>query len=196
MMSSSERSPRRVLVADDSALMRSMLCEQIAHSGGFKVVGEAATGYQVIRLVHELDPDIITLDLAMPDLGGVEALDYVLSQAPRPVVIVSAHDRALADPALNAMVSGAVEFVAKPNGSSIEEAVAFRTRLYQALRAASVAHLLNLPRRRQVLQHRARHPHNAASGARCAVALAASAGGPRTLAEIIPRLPEDLSAAT
>lgn len=194
-MSSSERPPRRVLIADDSDLMRAMLSEQITHSGAFEVVGEAATGYQLIRLVHELDPDIITLDLAMPDLGGVEALDYVLNQAPRPVVIISAQDRELVDPALNAMVSGAVEFVAKPAGSSIEEAVAFRNRLYQALRAASVAHLLNLPRRRQVLQHRARRPHEAGSGARCAVGIAASTGGPRTLLEIVPRLPADLPAA-
>lgn len=194
-MSSSERPVRRVLIADDSEMMRSMLREQITHSGGFEIVGEAASGYQVIRLVHELDPDIITLDLAMPDLGGVEALDYVLSQAPRPVVIISAHDRSLADSALSAMVSGAVEFVAKPNGSSVEEAAAFRTRLYQALRAASVAHLLNLPRRIQMSQEKARQPHDGAPAARCAVAIAASTGGPRALAEVVPRLTASLPAA-
>lgn len=186
---------RRVLIADDSDLMRTMLREQIPHSGAFEVVGEASTGYQVIRMVHELDPDIITLDLAMPDLGGVEALDYVLSQAPRPVVIISAHDRSMADPALNAMVSGAVEFVAKPGGSTIEEAAAFRTRLYQALRAASVAHLLNLPRRIQQSQSREQRTKHSAPAARCAVAIAASTGGPRALTEIVPRLPGDLPAA-
>ena len=194
-MSSSERPVRRVLIADDSDLMRSMLREQITHGGAFEIAGEAATGYEVIRMVHELDPDIITLDLAMPDLGGVEALDYVLSQAPRPVVIISAHDRSLVDPALNAMVAGAVEFVAKPSGSTIEEARAFRTRLYQAMRAASVAHLLNLPRRIQQSQSRARRPHDSAPAARCAVAIAASTGGPRALTEIVPHLPEDLPAA-
>lgn len=176
-------------------MMRAMLREQITHSGGFEIVGEAASGYQVIRMVHELDPDIITLDLAMPDLGGIEALDYVLSEAPRPVVIISAHDRSLADPALNAMVSGAVEFVAKPNGSSVEEAAAFRNRLYQALRAASVAHLLNLPRRLQMSQDRARQPHDGAPPARCAVAIAASTGGPRALADVVPRLAASLPAA-
>jgi two-component system chemotaxis response regulator CheB len=190
-----ERRVRRVLIADDSDLMRSMLREQITYSGDFEVVGEATTGYQVIRMVHELDPHIITLDLAMPDLGGIEAIDYVLSQAPRPIVIVSAHDRSLADPALNAMVSGAVEFVAKPNGSSIEEAGAFRVRLYQALRAASVAHLLNPPRRRKLSQSRERRPHVEAPAAPCAVAIAASTGGPRALTEVVPRLPADLPAA-
>ena len=187
---------RRVLIADDSELMRSMLREQIMHTGGFEIAGEAATGYQVIRMVHELDPDIITLDLAMPDLGGVEALDYILSQAPRPVIIISAHDRSLADPALNAMVSGAaVEFVTKPNGSSIEEAVAFRNRLYQALRAAAVAHLLNLPRRIQLAQSKVPRAPGTAPPARCAVVIGASTGGPRALAEIVPRLAADTPAA-
>lgn len=194
-MSSSERPVRRVLIADDSGIMRAMLREQITHSGGFEIVGEAASGYQVIRMVHELDPDIITLDLAMPDLGGVEALDYVLSQAPRPVVIISAQDRSLVDPALNAMVAGAVEFVAKPNGSSVEEAAAFRNRLYQALRAASVAHLLNLPRRIQMSQERARRPADETPAARCAVAIGASTGGPRALADVVPALPASLPGA-
>jgi two-component system chemotaxis response regulator CheB len=196
MMSSSEpKRARRVLIADDSDLMRSMLREHITRSGEFDVVGEAATGYQVIRMVHELEPDILTLDLAMPDLGGGEALNYVLHEAPRPVVIVSAHEPALAEPALNAMVSGAIEFVAKPNGSSPEETSAFRNRLYQALRAAAVAHLLNVPRRRERSRKRAERQGDRSSAARCAVAVAASTGGPRALTEIVPRLPADLPAA-
>ncbi|HEX6308779.1 MAG TPA: chemotaxis-specific protein-glutamate methyltransferase CheB [Longimicrobiales bacterium] len=184
-----------MLIADDSDLMRSLLREHITRSGDFDVVGEAETGYEVIRLVHELDPDIITLDLAMPDLGGGEALDYVLHEAPRPVVIVSAHDRALADSVLSAMEAGAVEFVEKPNGSSAAEMDAFRTRLHQALRAASVAHLLNVPRRRQMWEKRVARRHEGAPPARSAIAIAASTGGPRALAEILPRLPEDLPAA-
>lgn len=194
-MSSSERRISRVLIADDSELMRSLLRAQITSTGEFEVVGEAATGYQVIRMVHELNPDILTLDLAMPDLDGAEALDYIMSQAPRPVVIVSAMERALAEPVLNAMVSGAVEFVGKPNGGSMEEAAAFRARLYQALRAASVAHLLNVPRRMLLSQRRARRAESHPAAARCAVALAASTGGPRALSEIVPALPEDLPAA-
>lgn len=194
-MSSSERPVRRVLIADDSELMRALLRAQVTSSGEFEVVGEAATGYQVIRLVHELEPDILTLDLAMPDLDGAGALDYIMSQAPRPVVIVSAMERALADSVLNAMVSGAVEFVAKPNGASMEEATAFRNRLYQALRAASVAHLLNVPRRMLLSQQRTRRAEPQAPAARCAIALAASTGGPRALTDIVPRLPGDLPAA-
>src|SRR5690606_3722516 len=193
--SSSERRARRVLIADDSELMRSLLRDHITRMGDFEVVGEAATGYQVIRLVHELDPDIITLDLAMPELGGGEALDYILSESPRPVVIVSAYDRELADSALQAMESGAVEFVAKPNGDSAGETDSFRLRLQQALHAASVAHLLNLPRRQRMSRKRESTAQVSSPPARCAIAFAASTGGPRALTEIVPRLPEDVPAA-
>jgi chemotaxis response regulator CheB len=134
-MSFSERRrpKRRVLIADDSALMRSLLIEQIGANSDFEVVGEAATGYEAIRLVHQLKPDVLTLDLAMPDLGGLEALRYIMSQAPLPVVIVSAQTRALADSAIRALMEyGAVDIVPKPLGSSIADMQAFRQRLTQS----------------------------------------------------------------
>lgn len=190
-----DRRVRRVLIADDSDLMRTLLREYITRGGEFEVVGEAATGYQVIRMVHELEPDIITLDLAMPDLGGGEALDYVLSEAPRPIVIVSAHDPALAEPALHAMESGAVEFVGKPGGATADEADAFRTRLHQALRTASVAHLFREPRRKFDARKPPQPRVPSTLEARCAVAIAASTGGPRTLMDLMPRIPSDLPAA-
>lgn len=172
-----------------------MLQEHIAAAGAFEVAGTAATGYEVIRLVHELQPDILTLDLDMPDLGGEEALDYIMSEAPLPVVIVSAQDERLADAALRAMEHGAVEFVAKPVNTSSDETAAFRARLTSALRAASVAHLLSLPRRRQERERRSARRESGRVPARCAVAIAASTGGPRALTEVVPRLSGDLPAA-
>jgi two-component system, chemotaxis family, protein-glutamate methylesterase/glutaminase len=194
---SSDAAQRRVnsvLVVDDSDLMRSLLRAYIGDTGRFEVAGEAGTGYEAIRQVHELDPDIITLDLQMPDLGGVEALGYIMSEAPRPVVIVSSHSEALADPVLQAMMLGAVEFVAKPASRDAAEVAAFRQRLEQALHAAATARLLNLPQRQLLAQRRAAAA-SAARPARCAVAVAASTGGPRALAEVLPQLPAGLPAA-
>ena len=193
MTSSSERARRRVLVVDDSDLMRSLLGDYIAELRTFEVVGEAATGYQAIRQVHELDPDIITLDLDMPDLGGLDALGYIMSEAPRPVVIVSSHTEAMADPALRAMMFGAVDFVPKPASDAPADVTLFRDRLELALRAASMAQLLNIPQRMMHVQRKALPA--AAPPARCAVAIAASTGGPRALSELVPQLPADLGAA-
>jgi two-component system chemotaxis response regulator CheB len=193
-MSSSERAPRRVLVVDDSDLMRSLLSAYIADLRDFEVVGEAATGYQAIRMVHELNPDVLTLDLDMPDLGGVDALGYIMSEAPRPIVIVSSHTEKMADPALRAMFFGAVDFVPKPASDAPADVSLFRDRLELALRAAAMAQLLNLPQRVMHGHHRSVRHHDAPA-APCAVAIAASTGGPRALSELVPRLPADLPAA-
>lgn len=206
-MSSSDARVRRsrVLIADDSDLMRTLLREQITDCGGFIVAGEAATGYQTIRLVHELDPDVVLLDLQMPELGGLGALDYIMSEAPRPVIIVSAYGSSMADAGLEAMVHGAVEFVAKPADGSAAAAASFRTQLLDALGSAAQARRVSRPER----QLRARLAAEAAARriaerrtadrtprpARCAIAVAASTGGPRALADVVPNLPADLPAA-
>lgn len=197
-MSYSDARPRRtVLVADDSDLMRSLLVQYIGQIGGFDIAGEAATGYQVIRQVHETNPDIITLDLDMPDLNGLDALGYIMSEAPRPVVIVSSHTQAMADPALSAMLQGAVEFVPKPVSQSAEEVHSFQRRLGAALNAAAMARILRLPDRLQRARERVEREQRTGTDrqARCAVAIAASTGGPRALSVIVPFLPADLPAA-
>lgn len=185
-----------MLVADDSPLMRSLLIEQISANTDFEVAGEAGTGYEAIRLVHELKPDVLTLDLAMPDLGGLEALHYIMQQAPLPVVIVSAQTRALAEPALRALMEyGAVDIVPKPLGSSIADMHAFRQRLTQSLYLSLAARMRHLPAHTWT-PHRDKHAARADhSRARCVVAIAASTGGPLALSEIVPRLPADLPAA-
>lgn len=199
------REPHGVLVVDDSELMRSMLGDYIEASGPYRVVGGAATGYEAIRQVHALDPAIVTLDLQMPDLGGLDVLRYIMAEAPRPVVIVSAHPETLQEPGVQALMSGAVEFVAKPESDDAAEVQQFRQRLQHAMRAAVMARLLRLPERQQLAERRRsmgdRDGGSQASmaadtaPARCAVAVAASTGGPRALAELLPRLPAELPAA-
>lgn len=206
-MSSSEvRSHRRsVLIVDDSELMRAILSDIVNSSLDFEVVGEAATGYQAIRLVHELDPDIVTLDLQMPDLRGLDALGYIMSEVPRPVIIVSGQPRRIAEPLLRAIDFGALEFVAKPHGDEAREVDVLRARLLPALEAAAGASVANL-RVQRAVRAQARQRRAAARAARshgpagtrpapCALAIAASTGGPRALVELVPELDPALPAA-
>jgi two-component system, chemotaxis family, protein-glutamate methylesterase/glutaminase len=203
-MSRSERrrnrsgKPLRVLVVDDSRLMREFIAELIDASAEFRVVAGAATGYEAIRLVHEQDPDIVTLDLEMPDLGGLDTLGYIMSEVRRPVIILSAHSAAGAEPTMRALELGAVDFVLKPAGDSRDEVEELERRLLGALRAAAVADLSNLPLRMPTAGGAARapaQPELPGRPATCAVAVAASTGGPRTLADLVPRLPAELGAA-
>ncbi|MEX0907016.1 MAG: chemotaxis-specific protein-glutamate methyltransferase CheB, partial [Gemmatimonadota bacterium] len=189
------RARRRVLVADDSDIVRALLTEYISGYGGFDVVGEAATGYQAIRQVHDLNPDIVTLDLDMPELSGLDALGYIMSEAPRPVIIVSSQTQSMADPALRAMDYGAVEFVPKPLSRAPEEIELFRRRLGQALRAAAMARLLRRPARSQSPRAGPRAAAAPHPPARCAIAIASSTGGPRALSDVVPQLPRDIAAA-
>lgn len=184
-----------VLVVEDSAFMRAVIVDLLERSGEFRVVAEAATGYEAIRRLHEAEPDLVTLDLHMPDLGGLETLGYIMSEAPRPVVIISAH--AAAETTMQALDFGAVDFVPKPAEGDERGLEEMSTRLLGAMRAAAVAQISNLPllmRRGGAVGRTARTPEQG-DAATNVVAVAASTGGPRALADLVPRLPASLAAA-
>jgi two-component system chemotaxis response regulator CheB len=185
-----------VLVVDDSAFMRKLISEMVASSGEFRVVGTARNGLDAVEKVHKLLPDLVTLDIEMPQLDGIGALGYIMSEAPRPVVMLSGAATGDAnDLAIRALELGAVEFVRKPSGPISMDLDTVRDQLLTALHAARGVNLggvevLARPRTPQSLpaiEH--------TGGATRAVAIAASTGGPRALAELIPSLPCPLGAA-
>lgn len=130
---------RRVLVVDDSAFMRRLVSDIVASSGEFEVVGTARDGHDALRQVALLDPELITLDVDMPGLDGLAALEAIMRDAPRPVVMLSAggSDGGV-DATLRALERGAVDFVRKPSGAISLDLDVVRDQLLDALRAAAV----------------------------------------------------------
>lgn len=185
-----------VLVVDDSALVRRVLVDLIAASGEFRVAGEAEDGLDAIRKVHALNPDLVTLDVQMPGLDGLQALGYIMSETPRAIVMLTATgDRRGEDLTLRALELGAVDFIRKPAPDEDLQGADLGERVLGALRSAL---RVNLVAAASVLARPIRARLRAAPPTRVAsrvVVLAASTGGPRALAELIPQLPPDLGAA-
>jgi two-component system chemotaxis response regulator CheB len=221
------RPPRTVLVVDDSAFMRRLISQIIEESaaGEFHVAGTARNGLDALQKVHALNPDLVTMDVDMPELDGLQALGYIMSETPRPVVMLSAATtRSGYDVTLRALELGAVDFVRKPSGPISLDLARIADRLLTALRAAAEANVggvrmmapTRLPQRRTparpitaVAPATGREPRTGPipdaplvppgtpvpGAASRIVAIASSTGGPRALAEVIPSLPRGLGAA-
>jgi len=106
----------RVLIVDDSAFMRKVLLSILAADPVIEVVGEARDGRDGVTKADQLKPDVITMDINMPHMDGLQATEAIMSQNPRPIVIVSSESREGADVTLKALELGAIDFVAKPSG--------------------------------------------------------------------------------
>lgn len=105
----------RVLVVDDSRFMRQVLCDIVNRDEMFTVAGTAADGEEAVRLVMELQPDIVTLDMEMPRMNGLEALQVIMSTRPVPVIMLSAVTDNGARDTIKALQYGAFDFVRKPD---------------------------------------------------------------------------------
>ncbi len=199
---------QRVLVVDDSAFMRALVSDVVASSGEFSVVGTARNGRDALRQVHLLNPDIVTLDIAMPEVDGLTALHHIMMDSPRAVVMLSAGGAdGGVEATLRALELGAIDFVRKPFGAISIDLNDVRERLLNALRAAARSNIrgvargvqrglpingesctpiarLELDRKLHQLM-RAGDPMPAAAAVVC---IAASTGGPAALSHIIPRL--------
>ena len=176
--------------------MRKLVSEILATSGEFRVVGTARNGLDALKQIHALDPEIVTLDVEMPELDGLQTLGYIMSETPRPVVMLSALDSPNGgELTIRALELGAVDFVHKPSGAPRDTAEVLAARLLDALRAASCVNLRGVPMlaRPSVVEHNVATVQPGA--ATQVVVIAASTGGPRALAEVIPKLPAGLDAA-
>ena len=107
--------PVRVLVVDDSATMRGLISLQLSRHAGVEVVGQVGDAQAARAAIKALDPDVMTLDVEMPDMNGLDFLEKVMRLRPMPVVMIAARTRTRADATLDALELGAVDCVAKPS---------------------------------------------------------------------------------
>ena len=195
-MASSISDPGRVLVVDDSPFFRRLLTDVIEGTGEFRVIATARDGMDALRKIRTHAPDLVLMDLEMPELDGLGAIGYIMAESPRPIVVVSAHVGPGATAAIRALELGAIDLVAKEDERGAAANARFAERLISVLRAARLAEVRRVARDgRSAVVDRPAGPTPRAGQARFCVAIAASTGGPRALAEIIPQLPSGQEAA-
>ena len=127
----------RVLTVDDSAFMRKLISDFLSEHPEIEVIGTARNGEDAIKKWRELRPDVLTLDVEMPKLNGLEVLKLIMKEQPLPVVMLSSTTREGADTTLQAIQAGAVDFVAKPSGSISIDLHKIKTELTQKVLSAS-----------------------------------------------------------
>ncbi|MEO8578311.1 MAG: chemotaxis-specific protein-glutamate methyltransferase CheB [Gemmatimonadales bacterium] len=192
------RQTKRVLVVDDSAFMRRLITEIVESRPEFLVVGTARDGTDALAKVRLLRPDIVTLDIEMPGIDGLAALGQIMTEMPRPVVMLSAagsdSDNSLT---IRALELGAVEFVRKPSGPVSIDLTGVRTELIRALNAAAMVRVPHAPAPLRIERPEPppREDSRRSDPAASAVVIAASTGGPKALSEVVAHMPEGFSAA-
>jgi two-component system chemotaxis response regulator CheB len=182
----------KVLVVDDSALVRKILTQELSRFPDIEVVGSAVDPYAAREKIVALEPDVITLDVEMPRMDGLSFLEKLMRYYPKPVVIVSSLTPAHSEMAIRALALGAVDVIAKPGSALSVPDVA--DRLAHAIRAAAAARVASGPAPAPVPDAGPR-----AVGARAAgltttdkiVAIGASTGGTRAIEVVLRGLPED-----
>lgn len=186
----------RVLVVDDSALMRKLIPQLIERDTSIHVVGTAMDGAFALKKIEELKPDVITLDLEMPRMDGIETLRQIMRQQQIPVVVVSAHTREGASTTFKALHMGAFDFVAKPENVLADNMNEIASELIAKIKAAVKSPFLRRPvlPAGTVSRPKPKRPSILTSASKV-VALGVSTGGPNSVEYMLSHLPADFPAA-
>ncbi len=191
----------RVLIVDDSALVRTLLTEMLSAAADIEVVGAAADAHAAREKIKRLNPDVITLDVEMPRMDGITFLRNLMRLRPMPVVMVSSLTERGADVTLDALSLGAVDYLPKPKIDLAATFAEYRDELAEKIRTAARASVRALDPRRATLEPGPAHSADAVLPRKATprplrttdriIAIGASTGGTEAIKEVLTRLPPD-----
>lgn len=213
----------KLLVVDDSAFMRKLISDFFSDHRHIEVIGAARNGKDAIKKIEQLKPDVVTMDVEMPEMNGMEALKEIMQKYPLPVIMLSSTTKQGAENTLMAMEYGAVDFVAKPSGSISLDLHKIKDELVRKVEEASKVTVSKLkkPFRKstvQVASQAIRHPFNNeesklkglikptvkidlpikktewSKASKKIILIGTSTGGPRALQEVITKIPANVDA--
>ncbi|MCM3722176.1 protein-glutamate methylesterase/protein-glutamine glutaminase [Solibacillus isronensis] len=211
----------KLLVVDDSAFMRKLISDFFSDHLHIEVIGAARNGKDAIKKIEQLRPDVVTMDVEMPEMNGMEALKEIMQKYPLPVIMLSSTTKRGAENTLMAMEYGAVDFVAKPSGSISLDLHKIKDELVRKVEEASkvtVSKLKKTFRKSTVASQAIRHPFDKEESklrsltkptdnidvpikktewsktSKKIILIGTSTGGPRALQEVITKIPANVGA--
>lgn len=178
----------RVLVVDDSATVRGRLVEVLRGDPDLEVVGEADNGKTAIELCRSLRPDVVTLDMMMPEMTGLAATEYIMAYCPTPILIISSStNRRDLFKMYDALAAGAVDVLEKPAGDETDDA--WERKVISTVKIVSRIKVITHPRAKLAPPPLPASSMKAAAGRYRFVAMGASTGGPAAVLQILKSLP-------
>ncbi|WP_099158116.1 protein-glutamate methylesterase/protein-glutamine glutaminase [Virgibacillus ndiopensis] len=184
--------PIRVLVIDDSAFMRKMISDILSSENRIEIIGTARNGEDGIKKINELAPDVVTLDVEMPKMDGISALQKIMETNPLPVVMLSSVTMEGARKTVQAISTGAVDFISKPSGAISLDIATIKEEIISKVVTASQ---VKLSKKKPEITHvnsGIREPVSySQKHSRSIVAIGTSTGGPRALQRVLTDLPDD-----
>jgi two-component system chemotaxis response regulator CheB len=177
----------RVLICEDSRTYAAVLRRALEHDGDITIVATFGSAEEALAALPSVDPDLVTMDLELPGMNGLEAVEDIMATRPRPILVLSSHVGAESELAAAALAAGALDAIAKDELELLDAdgaaAAAFRERVRLLSRARVIRH----PRARL----RARAGPRGGARTAAAIGICASTGGPQTLAAIFASLPRE-----
>lgn len=195
----------KVLITDDSAFMRQELKRILTQDPEIEVIGTAFDGLDAINKISKLHPDVVTLDVEMPQMDGLTALRHIMITSPLPVIMISSLTHQGAETTFEAIRLGAIDFITKPSGT-ISLDIGTKTReIIDKVKAAAKVDCSKIKRlpdpptvplaQKEIVKPLFSSLLGKVEKCPMVVAIGVSTGGPQTLMQIIPKLPGDLPAA-
>ncbi|WP_102346926.1 protein-glutamate methylesterase/protein-glutamine glutaminase [Bacillus sp. Marseille-P3661] len=201
----------RVLVVDDSAFMRKLISDFLNADSRFLVVATARNGKDATNKIKDVKPDVVTLDVEMPEMNGIDTLKWIMNEYPTPVIMLSSTTQIGAETTLLAMQNGAVDFIAKPSGAISLDLHKVKTEIITKVELASKANIRELSSKNSKKQTKVEDtkldvnstvtPTSPSANSKFfpihnkkLLCIGTSTGGPRALQQVLTTLPATIEA--
>ncbi len=184
----------RILIVDDSTFMRKILKEMVQSDPECRVIKTAGDGVEALKAIEKFRPDVITMDIDLPEIDGITCIAYIMEEFPTPVVVVTGYSDFMGEETIKSLEYGAVDFLRKNCKSLSKDTEGMKQELLLKIKLASQVDIkklkpITMKKSKEIVEKPVPKSTNKI------VAIASSSGGPRALSQIIPMLPADLPAA-